>query len=193
MLKAWQMRAAAGIALAACVTTSAAEHAEVMGAFGFEFGQAVDAAGLHPLGIEPKGGVRYGFIPENPYVSLTEYELMLTPRSLRVYRITARGTFKSMERCREELVQLEKALERKYVKTSGRIKKDFGEIAEIRFGTSARTIRGVCTGAILKKTLTLTYTDEDLLQAAQDEAAAAEGDAAQGAETGGMGRDESGL
>jgi hypothetical protein len=98
-----------------------------------------------------------------------------------------------MERCREELVQLEKALERKYVKTSGRIKKDFGEIAEIRFGTSARTIRGVCTGAILKKTLTLTYTDEDLLQAAQDEAAAAEGDAAQGAETGGMGRDESGL
>lgn len=183
----------AGIALAAWALPAAADQAEVTGAFGFEFGQVVDPAQLKPLGIEPKGGLRYGFIPANPYVSLTEYELTLTPRSQRVYRITAQGTFKSMERCREELTQLEKALERKYVKTSGRITKDFGERPEIKFGRSARKINGTCIGAILRKTLTLTYIDEELMQTARDEAAAAEGEAAQGAEAGGTGRDESGL
>jgi hypothetical protein len=183
----------AGAVLALGALPAAAEQAEVTGAFGFEFGQVAETAGLNPLGIEPKGGLKYGFIPDNPYVSLTEYELTLTPRGLQVYRITARGTFKSMERCREELIQLDKALERKYVKTSGRIAKSSSEKPEIKYGTSARKIYGACTGTILKKTLTLSYTDEDLMQVARDEAAAVEGEAGPGAEAGGAGRDESGL
>jgi hypothetical protein len=183
----------AGVVLVLCALPASAEQAEVAGAFGFEFGQAVETAELKPLGIEAKGGVRYGFIPANPYAPLTEYELVLTPRSLRVFRITARGTFSSMQRCREELVRLEQALERKYVKTSGKIAMAFGEQPEIAFGRSARKIYGVCTGAILKKTLTLTYTDEDLVQAARDEGGPAGGDARQAMEAGGAGRDESGL
>lgn len=179
----------AGLVLAWCVLPAAAEQVEVTGAFGYEFGQRVETAELKPLGLEEKGGVRYGFIPANPYAPLTDYELGLTPHSLRVFRITARGTFSSMERCREELVRLEQALERKYVKTSGRIASKFGERPEIAFGRSARKIHGVCTGAVLRKTLTLTYVDEDLQQAAREEAGPAGGDAG----AGDPGRDESGL
>lgn len=190
------MRAAvAGVVLVLCALPVAAEQADATGAFGYEFGQTVDTAELKPLGIEAKegkGGVVYSFIPANPYAPLTEYELGLTPQSFRVYRITARGTFTSMNRCREELVRLEQALERKYVKTSGKIATAFGERPEIAFGRSARKISGVCVGAVLKKTLTLSYTDEDLMRQAQEEAGPAGGDARPAA-GGGAGRDETGL
>lgn len=183
---------AAGAALAVCAVPAPAEQGEVTGAFGYEFGQTVDPSALKQLGIEEKGGVRYSFIPANPYAPLTEYELGLTPHSLRIYRVTARGTFTSMQRCREELVRLEQALERKYVKTSGKVTTTFGERPVIAFGLTARKIAGDCTGAVLKKTLTLSYIDEDLRREAREEAGAAAADGS-GAATGAADRDESGL
>jgi hypothetical protein len=187
------MRAAVvGAILGAVVFPAAAEQGEVTGAFGFEFGQVVDFAGLQPLGTEEEGGLKYTVVPDKPYEPLTEYVVSLTPASHRVYRITARGTFSSMKRCREELVQLEQALGRKYVKTSGRMAYGFGETPEITFGRSARRIRGVCIGALLNKTLTLTYVDDDLAQAARREIGPADG-AAASQDGGGSSRDESGL
>ena len=136
--------------------------------------------------------MKYTVIPDKPYAPLTEYVVSLTPASHRVYRITARGSFSSMKRCREELVQLEQALGRKYVKTSGRMNYGFGETPEITFGRSARRIRGVCTGAILNKTLTLSYVDADLAQAARDEVNPSGGSAAP-RDGSAPPRDESGL
>jgi hypothetical protein len=178
---------------AAVLPATAAEQGEATGAFGFEFGQVVDTAGLSALGADEEGGVKYTVIPDKPYAPLTEYEVSLTPASHRVYRITARGSFSSMKRCREELVQLERALGRKYVKTSGRMNYGFGETPEITFGRSARRIRGVCTGAVLNKTLTLTYVDADLAQAARGEVNPAGGPAAASRDGGAPSRDESGL
>ena len=96
-----------------------------------------------------------------------------------------------MQRCQEELVKLEKALERKYAKTSGSNAFGFSDSPLITFGQSSRKIRGKCTGTILRKTLTLSYFDEDLAQAARAEAYPA-GDGASARDKDAP-RDESGL
>lgn len=183
------LRMVVAVLFGLCAGPLAAEQGEVTGAFGFEFGQVIDPAGLKALDGDEDGGLSYAVTPDNAYGPLDEYAIMLTPASHRVYRITARGSFSSMQRCRDELVELERALERKYVKTSGSKSFGFDDIPVITFGQSPRKIRGKCTGRILHKTLTLSYIDEDLEQAARDEANPA-GIPAQDA---GAPRDESGL
>lgn len=182
-------RMVAAVLFALCAGPLAAEQGEVTGAFGFEFGQVIDPAGLKALDGDEDGGQSYAVTPDNAYGPLDEYAITLTPAGHRVYRITARGSFSSMQRCRDELVKLERALERKYAKTSGSKSFGFDDIPVITFGQSPRKIRGKCTGRILHKTLTLSYIDEDLEQAARDEANPA-GIPAQDA---GAPRDESGL
>ncbi|MBK8162550.1 MAG: hypothetical protein IPK65_05210 [Gammaproteobacteria bacterium] len=183
------LRMVVAVLFGLCAGPLAAEQGEVTGAFGFEFGQVIDPAGLKALDGDEDAGLSYAVTPDNAYGPLDEYAITLTPAGHRVYRITARGSFSSMQRCRDELVKLERALERKYVKTSGSKSFGFDDIPVITFGQSPRKIRGKCTGRILHKTLTLSYIDEDLEQAARDEANPA-GIPAQDA---GAPRDESGL
>ncbi|MGE0372277.1 MAG: hypothetical protein AB7Q01_10365 [Gammaproteobacteria bacterium] len=183
------IRTAAIVLLGLCAGPLAAEQGEVTGAFGFEFGQVVDPSGLKALDGDEDGGLSYAVTPDNAYGPLDEYAVTLTPASHRVYRITARGSFSSMQRCRDELVELERALERKYAKTSGSKSFGFDDVPVITFGQTPRKIRGKCTGRIMHKTLTLSYIDEDLALAARDEANPA-GAAARDA---GAPRDESGL
>lgn len=181
----------AGILLALSAAAPAAEQGEVTGAFGFEFGQVIDPAGLKALDDDEDGGPGYTVVPENPYGPLTDYAIAITPSTHRVYRITARGSFGSMQRCRDELVLMERALERKYAKTSGSKAFGFSSHPVITFGQSPRKIRGKCTGRIMDKTLTLEYFDEDLARTARDEANPGSGEMAlPGA---GDARDESGL
>lgn len=166
--------------------------ADATGAFGFEFGQVFDTAQHEPLGEDLEGGVKYAIRPDNPYGLLTEYTVTVTPRSHRVYRITAQGTFSSMKGCRAELARLEQVLERKYVKTSGRTATKFGDTPEIKFGRAERKVHGKCAGKIMQKRLTLTYVDETFARIARDESrSAAEAGLPSG--TGSGGRDESGL
>lgn len=181
----------AGILMIVGAAVVAAEPGEVTGAFGFEFGQVIDPAGLKALDDDEEGGPSYAVVPENPYGPLTEYAVAITPSTHRVYRVTARGGFSSMQRCRDELVLLERALERKYVKTGGSKAFGFNSHPVITFGQSPRKIRGKCTGKILDKTLTLNYFDEDLARAARAEANPTGGGAA--APNEGEARDEAGL
>ncbi len=181
----------AGFLLGLCAAPLAEEQGEVTGAFGFELGQEVDPAGLKALDNDEDGGPTYAVVPDNPYGPLTDYAVALTPATHRVYRIIARGSFTSMQRCQEELVNLEKALERKYAKISGSKAFGFNDSPLITFGQSPRKIRGKCTGTILRKTLTLSYFDEDLAQAARAEANPA-GDGASARDKDAP-RDESGL
>lgn len=181
----------AGFLLGLCAVPLAAEQAEVTGAFGFELGQEIDPAGLKALEDDEDGGPSYAVAPDNPYGPLTDYAVALTPATHRVYRIIARGSFTSMQRCREELVKLEQALERKYAKNSGSKAFGFNNSPLISFGQAPRKIRGKCTGTILRKTLTLSYFDEDLAQAARAEANPAGGGASVRDKD--APRDESGL
>lgn len=181
----------AGFLLGLCAVPMAAEQGEVTGAFGFEFGQEIAPADLKALEDDEDGGPTYAVVPENPYGPLTEYAVAITPSTHRVYRISARGTFGSMQRCQEELVKLEKALERKYAKTSGSRAFGFKDSPLITFGQSPRKIRGNCTGTILHKTLTLSYFDEDLVREARAEANPAGGGVS--ARDKDAPRDESGL
>lgn len=150
-------------------TAGAAGQAEVEGAFGLEFGQVLDIAGRPDAEVDD-GGLRFPHHPEHPYDPLSDYTVTITPESRRVYMIRAVGHFSSLRRCREELITLEEVLEKKYVKTSGKISEHFGDMPEIRFGVSPRKIYGHCEGGILNKRLVLTYIDEALAEAARREA-----------------------
>lgn len=160
-----------GLALLMLVasTAGAAGQAEVEGAFGLEFGQVLDIAGRPEAEVDD-GGLRFPHHPENPYDPLSEYTVTVTPESRRVYMIRAVGHFSSLRRCREELITLAGILEKKYVKTSGKISERFGDMPEIRFGETSRKIYGHCEGGILNKRLVLTYIDESLAAAARREA-----------------------
>ncbi|MCC6208233.1 MAG: hypothetical protein IT488_08775 [Gammaproteobacteria bacterium] len=181
----------AGWLLGLCALSLAAEQGDVTGAFGFELGQVIDPAGLKALDDDEDGGPAYAITTDSPYGPLTDYAVAITPATHRVYRIAASGDFRSMQRCREELVKLEAALERKYAKISGSKAFGFDDSPMISFGKSPRKIHGKCTGRIMHKTLTLSYFDEALAQEARAEANPAGGGAA--AQDKDAPRDESGL
>lgn len=149
---------------------AAAGSGEIEGAFGLRFGQVLDMSGHPEPDVVATGGLRVAYRPENPYAPLSDYTVTVTPETHRVYEVRGLGQFKSMRRCREELVTLEGVLEKKYVKTSDKVSERFGDIPEIRFGESSRKIHGQCVGGILNKRLVLIYIDEALSEEARREA-----------------------
>lgn len=151
------------------LVVSSATASEISGAFGFEFGAEVDLNKYQQLGIDAPYGLEYSFIPENPFAPLTHYSLFVTPKSHRVYKVTAIGKFTSDKACRRVLAGLEEALEKKYDKTSTKIPEDFGSIPKISFGTSSRSIEGNCSGFLFSKRLNLVYVDNELRTLAAQE------------------------
>jgi len=142
---------------------AAAEQESIEGGFGFKFGEAIDVSSLNKLQNEKEGGVRYVFTPEHPYGPLTNYEVIVTPKSHRVYKIEAMENFGSMSDCRKELLRLEKVLSRKYMRTGGQVSSRFGDIPKITFGKTSKNIVALCKGVFNSRKLVLTYLDEDLL------------------------------
>lgn len=146
-----------------------AKSLPIDGAFGLKLGEKLDVAELEKLGTERDGGIIYGFKPSNPYRTLTNYSVFVTPVSNRVYHISASGKFGSMKDCREELMRLESALAKKYTKISGEISSRFGDIPKITFGTSTRKIEALCKGAFNRRELVLRYIDKTLSKEASKE------------------------
>jgi len=148
---------------------SSATASEITGAFGVEFGATVDINNYKQVGIDGPYGQEFSFIPENPYGPLTDYSVFVTPQTHRAYQVSASAKFTSMKACRRVLSDLETSLEKKYDKTSKKIREDFGSTPKISFGKSSRTIEGICTASILKKRLKLIYTDKKLRELAGQE------------------------
>ena len=135
----------------------------IEGGFGLKFGETVDVENMEKIQNEKEGGVRYAYTPEHPYGPLTQYELVVTPKSNRVYKIEAMENFSSMSDCRRELLRLEKVLSKKYKRTGAKVSTRFGDIPKITFGKSSKNIVALCKGVFNSRQLVLTYLDEDLL------------------------------
>ena len=146
-----------------------ATASEINGAFGIEFGAEVDVNQYKQLGIDSPYGLEYAFIPENPYEPLNNYSMFITPKTHRVYQVTAMAKFTADSACRRVLVGLEEVLEKKYDKTSNPIREDFGSLPKISFGKSSRVIEGKCTGVLFSKRLNLVYVDKELRKLAGEE------------------------
>ena len=144
------------------VTVMAAQD-EVDGGFGLKFGEVVDVTKLEKLNNEKSDGLRYAFTPEHPYGPLTQYEVVVIPKSNKVFKIEASEQFGSMGECRRELQRLEKVLSRKYQRTSARMSTRFGDIPKITYGKTSKNIMALCKGVFNNRQLVLTYIDSDLL------------------------------
>jgi len=148
--------------LVVMMTVFPVSASEITGAFGFVFGDKVDTRKYKQQGLDNAYGLKYAFIPENPFKPLDSYTMYVTPETHRVYQISASATFTSDKACLRVLVELEQALEKKYDKTSKKIHKDFGSLPEISFGKSSRTIEANCSGFLFSKKLKLVYLDKQL-------------------------------
>jgi hypothetical protein len=138
-----------------------AEEGAIAGAFGLKFGERLDVEKLEKLEASAYGD-GYAISPEKPYKPLHEYVAFVTLHSNKVFKIVGKGKFKSMKACREELLLLEDALSKKYIKTSGKVSDKFGDIPKIAFGKTERRITGMCVGGFFGKELVLTYLDREL-------------------------------
>lgn len=151
------------------MVVSLATASEINGAFGIEFGVEIDVTQYKQVAADKPYGLEYAFIPVNPYGPLSSYSVFVTPQTHRAYQVRASGSFTSMAACRRVLVDLEESLEKKYDKTSKKLKKDFGASPKISFGRFSRTIEGGCTGFLFNKRLNLIYTDKPLRELAGQE------------------------
>jgi len=153
------------VLIMACIVpaTVMAAQDEIDGGFGLKFGEIVDVAKLEKLNNEKSGGLRYAFTPEHPYGPLTQYEVVVTPKSNKVFKIEASEQFGSMGDCRRELQRLEKVLSRKYQRTGARMSMRFGDIPKITYGKTSKNIMALCKGVFNNRRLVLTYVDDDLL------------------------------
>ncbi|OGT21848.1 MAG: hypothetical protein A2V90_05755 [Gammaproteobacteria bacterium RBG_16_57_12] len=139
-----------------------ADEQPIEGAFGLTLGKPLATENLKRIAGDQSGG-EYEFAPEHPYAPLSHYSVAVSGHDHIIYKIEARGSFRSMEACRRELVILEKSLAQKYLKTSEQVTTKFGEIPRIRFGAAPRRIHGMCAGGFFQKELTLTYLDEEIV------------------------------
>jgi|GEM_PF-3291272 len=146
-----------------------ATAAEITGAFGMEFGTRIDIKNYKQLGLDTPYGLEYAFIPDNPFAPLNNYSVFVTPKTHRVYQVSAGARFTSDKACSNVLIDLEQVLEKKYDKTSKAISKDFGSMPRISFGKSSRTIEGNCSGFLFSKHLNLIYVDKQLRDQAGQE------------------------
>ena len=164
-------------------TLSTADNKPIKGAFGLYFGNKLDIDKYKKISVEKSGGIKYQFAPSKPYGLLDKYYVFATPETHRIYKIVARGSFKSKSICKAELSNLEQALSTKYGKKIDDISSAVSGIPTIRIGKKPRRIVAVCLSLFGKNNLILTYLDDNLNNKAKEE----------NAETENKKRDTSGL
>ena len=85
--------------LAVMMTVYPVSASEITGAFGIGFGERIDTGKYKQLGLDNSYGLKYAFIPENPFRPLEDYTMYVTQETHRVYQITASATFTSDKGC----------------------------------------------------------------------------------------------
>ena len=96
----------------------------------------------------------YGFNPENPSPTFSNYGLILTPKSKRIVEIRVWNKFDSSSKCESELEVIEVLLDKKYKN----LKTDW--IGFTIYTSNNKKINIRCT--LFNNNLTLTYTDSEM-------------------------------
>lgn len=155
-------------------------ESEITGAFGVRLGQPFRpelATSKHVFG---DGVTLYGFKPQNPLPSFSEYWVRVTPRSNHVFYIVADGRL-NWEKAYEERRKILAALEEKYGKAVHR-KKDLRSAGTMEYDTMTQGDRVVevrfVTGNSPSEltSITISYEDKALRKQAEKESGGQERD-----------------
>ena len=154
----------------ACLLVSAsAIHAEdkIEGAFGKKLGATFSASDSIGKGALTDGTTMYRFQPESPFRSLTEYYVLTTPSTNRIYCIWAQGPTENTASAKKEQAVLMELLQQKY----GQAQRPgaFDAMTDLKqISQGSRYIVTKVTGFV-KPMLEVRYYDSELSKAAEQE------------------------
>ena len=151
---------------------------EIAGAFGMELGEQVSESDSRITEVEDSSrdaGLKLAFEPDHPFGALDQYHVLITPKTRKIYRVTAVGSFESASACEGELAVLQEALEERYGATDENvgdtIVSSMSGVDVIRFGSPPQRIVGTCIGSMGEHRVTLSYIHDEIEKRAKAERA----------------------
>ena len=144
----------------------------IKGAFGITLGQKFDPKQAIGKASLTDGTPMYEFKPKKPFRAFTEYYVLITPKTHKVYSIWGIGKVENTQKCEKEQNFILTALERKY----GIKPPDNELIASLSslYGAKllqkdGKTIVIKCTGLTDDYSISISYTDDKLEKVAEKE------------------------
>jgi hypothetical protein len=153
--------------MATSTDDSSSNHDEISGAFGIKLGDVVDPASANVVGTTKDGTPQYQFTPVNGLSSLTDYYVLITPETHKIFAVCASGSFDSPELAKNEQAVIMHLLVAKYGPIGEQAPDDIVDNTQ----HIVKDSRGVLTMVIgfTTATLSLQYIDLHLAQVAQSE------------------------
>ena len=151
--------------LLASVSTSLSAAEKITGAFGVKLGQVLSSQMIKTSAF--LGDNKYSFDPEKKFRSFSTYLIEITPKTRKIYSISAMGDMDDDPTCEEEQALIMAIIKKKY---GGRIVESslFFERQIISQGN--RSVATTCSGGLFDdETLSIKYSDSKLEELAENE------------------------
>lgn len=140
---------------------------KIQGAFGIQLGQVFDLSSKIGTAELTDGTPMYMFEPKKKFRSLSQYFVMITPKTNKVHTIWAQGDMENNSLCQKEQALVMAILQKKY----GKIAKDkpFSVMYDVKeIDQGEKKVFTKCTG-FSDVNLSIRYKDKKLEQLAENE------------------------
>ena len=158
--------------LLAPVSTALSAEEKITGAFGLKLGQILSSQMIETseLAFTYKGDDTYSFSPEKEFRSFSTYMVKITPKTRKIYSISAEGNIRSASACGKEQALIMAIIKKKYgeVNELSSLLSSLISWAEIKIITQGNR-RSVGTRCSISDTLEIVYSDLKLADLAENE------------------------
>ena len=160
--------------LLAPVSTSLSAEEKITGAFGVKLGQILSSQMIKTseLAFTDEGDDTYSFSPDKKFRSFSTYMIKITPKTRKIYSISAEGKIYSDPTCEEEQALIMAIIKKKYeeVNELSSLLSGLLSWAELQIITQGnrRSVGTICR-ELSSDTLTIMYSDSKLAELAENE------------------------
>lgn len=149
------------------IASSAEAEDKITGAFGIKLGQVFDPSDAIGKGSLTDGTPMYKFTPKKKFRSFSNYYVLITPKTHKVYAIWGIGNMENDPSCKKEQALVMAILQKKY----GKVEKDqlFSSLYDIKqINQGNRYVLTKCSG-FSDVSLDIRYKDKKLETLAENE------------------------
>lgn len=159
---------ALSIATSLALISTYANSSTLIEAFGYKLGESTNTSNLKKIATKTHAGDEYSFSPDNLYGVFNDYRIRVTPKTNRVFFISAKGEVKNRAECESEFGAVSSVLDKKYGKGTENLAAQMAGIKQLRYKGSNGRIVVQCL-KVLQYEISVNYISDKVEKAAISE------------------------